>query len=161
MLAPKGAELVDLSIRPLPCLSWARCCLCLISSRVFPLLLICWGVLGQLYSHSTSANSYSSMVAWVSSTEEGPFFPTWMPWLSSFLVRCFRDMAVDLPVGEGDMGGVMGEDLGVEVQKGSEVIVDSMCHHSLPCEHLQNLALSQKSIAFTTCCSQVPLHLVW
>lgn len=36
----------------------------------------------------------------------------------------------------------MGEDLGVEVQKGSEVIVDSMCHHSLPCEHLQNLALS-------------------
>lgn len=40
------------------------------------------------------------------------------------------------------MGGVVGEGLGVEVLKGSEVVVDSMSHHSLPCEHLQDLALS-------------------
>lgn len=40
------------------------------------------------------------------------------------------------------MGDVMGEGLGVEVLKGSEVIVDGMSHHSLLGEHLQDLALS-------------------
>lgn len=47
--------------------------------------------------------------------------------------------AVGLAVEGGDVGGVAGEGLGVDVLEGLEVVVDSMPHHDLPCEYLQDL----------------------
>lgn len=44
-------------------------------------------------------------------------------------------LAVGLLVGEGDMEGVAGEGLGVEILKGFED-VDGMPHYNLPCDYL-------------------------
>ena len=52
--------------------------------------------------------------------------------------------AVSLTVEEGDMRGVSGEGLGMNVLKGFEVVVDGMPHHYLPCENLQDLKQTWK-----------------
>lgn len=51
--------------------------------------------------------------------------------------------AVGLAVEGRDVGGVTGEGLGVDVLEGLEVVVDSMPHHDLPCEYLQDLKAAQ------------------
>ena len=48
--------------------------------------------------------------------------------------------AVSQPAGEGDMEGVAGEGLGVEVLKGFEDVVDGMPNCNIPCDYLKDLA---------------------